>query len=41
MFGGLLYRKRKKNLAVTGSRGTIAIPSLGVNAILADLILAV
>ena len=49
MFGGLLEKGRKLqladiNLAVTGSRGTIATPSPGVyavGAILADLILAV
>ena len=49
MFGRLLEKGRKLqlvdiNLAVTGSRGTIATPSLGVyavGAILADLILAV
>ena len=49
MFGGLLEKGRKLqladiNLAVTGSRGTIAMPSPGVYAvgtILADLMLAV
>ena len=46
MFGGLLEKGRKLqladiNLAVTGSRGTIATPSPGVTLILTDLILAV
>ena len=48
MFGGLLENGKLQladiNLAVTGSRGTIATPSPGVyavGAILADLILAV
>ena len=44
MFGGLLEKGRKLQLAVTGSWGTITAPSPGVyavGAILADLILAV
>ena len=44
MFGGLLEKGRKVQLAVTGSRGTIATPSPGVyavGAILVDLVLAV
>ena len=46
MFGGLLEKGKKLQLvdinsAVTGSRGTIATPSPGVYAILADLILVV
>ena len=46
LFGGLLEKGRKLqladiNLAVTGSRATIATPSPGVDAILPDLILAV